>query len=121
MNKKLSVLTLASFAALVFLFQPVSVNAQFIPLSPFGGQILVMTPCLYPWGGFFIQLGPPNGGAFLYQTGYSFSYLNGPPAHVGQWLLGMSTGGTSCYTGSSNGKWDEQRSGGLIIFHGSSF
>lgn len=112
------------FTALVFLaifsagFIPA--NAQTSALSPFGGRIIYMQPCLYPFGGFYIRLGPPKGGSFIYQLGLSRSYLSGPPSHVGQWLLGMAASGIRCATDRDDGEWEDWRTGGLILFHGSS-
>lgn len=101
------------------LFVPVN-TAKAQATTPFGGQILLIKPCLHPFGGFHIEVGPPNGGSFIYQTGFSFSYPFGPPSHPGQWLLGLSIGGVSCYTSRSDGEWRGRRNGGLILFHGSS-
>ena len=120
MKKKLSIFALVSIVALVFLFVPAFAHAQATPLLSFGGSILAITPCLYPFTGYHIVLGPPKGGSFIYQVGLSFSYLNGPPRRPGQWLLGMSAPGIRCATGSTDGDWDDWLSGGLIIFHGSS-
>jgi len=44
-------------------------EAQFF--SPFGGQIVFMIPCYFPFGGFYVRLGPPRGGGFIYQQGLS--------------------------------------------------
>lgn len=86
---------------------------------PFGGPIISMRPCYYPWGGWQITLGPPTPGTYLYQWGLSRSFLFGPPIHPGQYLLGVSTGVASCASYYDDG-WRGWRSGGLILFHGSS-
>lgn len=120
-QKKFSIFALLSAFALVFLFTPALTSAQTGALSPFGGQILAMKPCLnFATGSFHITLGPPKGGSFIYQVGISLSYLNGPPTHPGQWLLGMSAPGPRCATDIDDGDFTGWRTGGLIIFHGSS-
>lgn len=92
-----------------------------IPLAPdaLGGPIVSMTPCLYPFGGWKITLGPPSFGSYIYQLGLSKSFLFGPPWHIGQYVLGTALGGVSCATYYDDG-WGGWVSGGLILYHGSS-
>lgn len=86
--------------------------------GPFGGPIAVIRPC-YNFSAFQVIVGPPVGGSFIYQMGASFSYLNGPPFRVGQWLLGMILGTSICDI--DPGKAFNRQEGDLIRFHGSSF
>lgn len=113
MNIKKVILALG---ILLVILAPLGADAQ----TPFGGAIISMRPCLYPFGGYVVQIGPPTPTTLIYQFGASLSYSFGPPAHPGQWLLGISAPGVSCATSRSSGKWRNWRSGGLILFHGSS-
>ncbi|MDP3958256.1 MAG: hypothetical protein Q8Q36_02210 [bacterium] len=86
--------------------------------GPFGGPIALIRPC-YNFSAFQVIVGPPVGGSFIYQTGASFSYLNGPPYRVAQWLLGMILGTSICDI--DPGKIFNGQKGDLLRFHGSSF
>jgi hypothetical protein len=105
---------------IVTIFSPLS---QALALGPFGGMILFLFPACIPYGGnaggSHIILGPPTAGKYMWSPGISFSYLWGPPSHIGQWLLGMSGPMTACVfmtpVGPQMYDW-----GWLILFHGSS-
>lgn len=88
--------------------------------GPFGGPVLTIIPCLSPFTGFYIEIGPPTPMSLVYIAGSTLSYSFGPPAYVGQWLLGMSGGPSSCATERHHGQWTSWYGGDLIIFHGSS-
>ncbi|OGG57961.1 hypothetical protein A2853_03485 [Candidatus Kaiserbacteria bacterium RIFCSPHIGHO2_01_FULL_55_17] len=66
--------------------------ALFLPLSvhafPFGGRASVVLRCVYN-STIYANLGPPRGGEFIWTTGTK-TYLFGPPAFAGQWLLGLA-------------------------------
>lgn len=95
------------FLSLAILFFPLSVHAQL----PFGGPIIWVTTCNK---GFWVLLGPPVAGQYFVNYGAS-TYLNGPPTHPGQFLLGMATGYQPCVIGPYT------IGGGLmILYHGSS-
>lgn len=56
----------------------------------------------FPWGGQFQQVipcfnnviwalaGPPRGGKYIWVPGVTRTYDYGPPAHAGQWGLGLA-------------------------------
>ncbi len=109
--------------AVLVLLVPLSVFAASlaggvsVPARPFGGQVLELLPC-YNLSGYYILLGPPTPGIYIYQFGGTFSYLFGPPAHIGQWLLGMAGPASTCDI--APGDKFIGKTGGRIIFHGSS-
>ncbi len=96
------------------LLVPISASAI---IKPFGGIITSIKPCLKPPG---LLIKMSGGETLLYMFGISFSFIFGPPVHPGQGLLGLSGKGVSCFTKHKKGKWKKKRSGGLILFHGSS-
>lgn len=55
---------------------------------PFGGQTSLVLPCFN--GVIWALVGPPIGGAFIWVPGATQTYRNGPPAHSGQYLLGLA-------------------------------
>jgi len=63
---------------------------------PFGGRVTTYFPgCLFPPGVALYTTGVvPK--PLMYVPGTSFSYLNGPPTHPGQALLGMATVPVPC-------------------------
>ncbi len=64
---------------------------------PFGGRITSITPCNT---GTWITVGPPRPASLLWIPGVSLTYLQGPPRHVGQWVLGMAnTASAPCVVG----------------------
>ncbi len=85
----IALLIIAAF----FTFLPRTIFAatkiSYPSLSPFGGPVLVILPCIIPPNCLYLEVGPPVGGKLYYLYGVSFSYLFGPPSHVGQWLLGF--------------------------------
>lgn len=85
---------------------------------PFGGSIVLVRPC-YNFSAVQVIVGPPIPGSYIYQTGFSRSYLNGPPFRPGQWLLGMVGGIGICDIDIDPKNFDGQQ-GKLIRFHGSS-
>jgi len=54
---------------------------------PFGGQIGQIVMCYND--AIYADLGPPRGGPFIW-TPATRTYQFGPPAHSGQWLLGLA-------------------------------
>ncbi len=97
------------------------VTAYFVPQQahaqiPFGGMITFLFPACFE--GFWIILGPPTAGSYMYSYG-SYSYAYGPPSHPGQWLLGKAAGFLTCTV--QCGPSPCVIGGGLLIlFHGSS-
>jgi hypothetical protein len=69
------------FCAVFFLFPSITHAI----IHPFGGQMSVPVPCI--GGGKWTVVGPPVGGPYVWFPG-TRTYLYGPPAHPGQWLLG---------------------------------
>ncbi len=76
---------LASFlAAAVFL-----TSLPFVAYAyPFGGQINIFRRCYNK--AIYANLGPPRGGPYIWTT-TTQTYQFGPPAHTGQWLLGLAS------------------------------
>ena len=97
----------------VCVFSPIAAEAAGLP---FGGQILLIFPCIT---GLKITVGPPRGGVFMYIPGASFSYAYGPPRRVGQWLLGLYGPPAPCFIPGPKGPILIGFFP-LIIFHGSS-
>jgi hypothetical protein len=58
-----------------------------VQAAPFGGQASTVIPCYNQviWA----MLGPPIGGPHIWSAG-TVTYLNGPPRHAGQWILGLN-------------------------------
>lgn len=54
---------------------------------PFGGQIGQIIFCYN--GVIWSRVGPPVGGDYIW-SGSTQTYRFGPPAHSGQWLLGLA-------------------------------
>lgn len=77
-----SFLIACTFVLLIF-SAPLNAHAFF----PFGGQIGFLFKCENPV--IYTTLGPPRGGSFVWSPG-TRTYLYGPPAHTGQWLLGAA-------------------------------
>jgi hypothetical protein len=111
-------LRLKSFFILVLIvatalfFTPTPANAQLA----FGGMIVFMYYGCYE--GNWIILGTPTPGSYMYTYG-TLSYENGPPSHIGQWLLGMSAGFLTC-TIQCGPSPCVIGGGPLILYHGSS-
>ena len=79
------------------------VLAIMLVLSSFGAVALVPERAeAFPWGGQFGQVipcfnsviwvlaGPPRGGKYIWVPGATRTYNYGPPAHAGQWGLGLA-------------------------------
>ena len=96
----------------VGLLIPLQTNAVDLP---FGGQIITIFPCA---NGLRLTLSAPTPGMYMY-TPASFSYLNGPPSHTKQWLLGMAGPSYVCLVPCHVGLCPAG-AGPAIIFHGSS-
>jgi len=79
---------------------------------PFGGPILTIDFCLE--GKIWVMLGPPTPMAFIWAPG-TISYMYGPPAIPGQYLLGIAGPPDVCVISKTLSK-----PGLRIIFHGSS-
>lgn len=71
------------FAVSICLAVP-SVAAAF----PFGGRASTVLRCVYN-STIYVNLGPPRGGEYIWTTATK-TYLFGPPAYAGQWLLGLA-------------------------------
>lgn len=65
----------------------------------FGGRILTIVNCNNPVKKFITLSGGLFGGNFIYVP--PARYLNGPPTHPGQFLLGVSPGPTTCSIGNT--------------------
>ena len=91
----------------LFMIAPSTAHAQI----PFGGAILFMVTCN---ASVWIGIGPPTPMGLMYVPG-SISYLNGPPLHPGQWLLGMAGPPVPCVVGPFT-----IAVAPVILFHGSS-
>lgn len=85
---------------------------------PFGGQIYLIDYCV---NGIWTFIGPPRGGFFLWVPG-TVSFLFGPPTHIGQWLLGRTSGvWLPCVKLDRRGNpFAATVPGEVILFHGSS-
>ncbi|OGG74180.1 hypothetical protein A3A40_02165 [Candidatus Kaiserbacteria bacterium RIFCSPLOWO2_01_FULL_54_20] len=55
---------------------------------PFGGRASTVLRCVYN-STIYANLGPPRGGEYIW-TSATKTYQFGPPAYVGQWLLGLA-------------------------------
>ena len=64
--------------------------------------------------GILVFLSPPTPGFFMWVPG-TVSYLDGPPLHPGQWLLGVAGPPMVCMVGLF-----PVGAGLMILFHGSS-
>ncbi|MCL9972198.1 MAG: hypothetical protein NBV63_02210 [Candidatus Pacebacteria bacterium] len=92
--------------------QPTQPGAPSAPPGiPFGGPITKLIPCSN--GAIYVILGPPTPGPYVWMPG-TISYQYGPPAFVGQHLLGAAAPGGVCKIGTTF------LYGQRIIFHGSS-
>ncbi|HUO50374.1 MAG TPA: hypothetical protein VMU25_02315 [Candidatus Paceibacterota bacterium] len=69
-------------AALIALLFPAAAFA-----FPFGGAIGTIVPCYND--AIYASVGPPRGGEYIW-TPATVTYRFGPPAHSGQWLLGLA-------------------------------
>lgn len=106
---------------LVILLISTAFALSFLPMErsyaqPFGGAITFLFPSCIE--GIWLKLGPPTPGDYMYGAG-SYSYLFGPPSHLGQWLLGLSGGFLTCSIPCHSGIC-VIGGGRLIIYHGSS-
>lgn len=112
----LSMKYLKLFLFLLILFIFLFPTASYA-IGPFGGMIGFIFPfCVEGW---LLTLGPPTPGTYMYTWG-TRSYLNGPPTHPGQWLLGMAGPPITCHVPCKAGLCPVGV-GSAIIFHGSSF
>lgn len=91
---------------------PVRTNAPQTQGTPFGGPITMLSFCKE--GKIWVMLGPPTPGPFIWAPG-TVSYQYGPPAFIGQYLLGMASTPDVCVISDSLSK-----PGLRISFHGSS-
>lgn len=66
--------------------------------TPFGGPITIIKFCAN--GKIWVTLGPPTPGPYIWGPGTQ-TYLNGPPSHVGQNLLGTAAGADVCVIGKA--------------------
>jgi hypothetical protein len=99
------------FIALAFFCTPQFSLAQL----PMGGQILSIIPCNT---GTWTIIRPPLPTlpfSLMYIAGASQFFLNGPPVHPGQYLLGMVTAPMVCFIGPA-----PVGVGMIILFNGSS-
>ena len=69
--------------SVLLLFAPTAVFAQ---TNPFGGPITSIIFCYNQ--AIWTTVGPPVGGIYIW-TPATVTYPFGPPAHVGQYLLGL--------------------------------
>lgn len=107
---------IALFAMYVF---PRPASAAFIGIN-FGGRITFMNPACVAPPGIFLTVGPPRPGSFMYLWGVSRSYLQGPPTHPSQWLLGKAAPAPAlCLIPCPIGLCPAG-AGPIILFHGSS-
>lgn len=81
--------------------------------APFGGAISELIKCND--GSVLLKIGSPTPMTIMYQLGTSYSYREGPPTAVSQWLLGLWNGMGVCTVGKS-----AHPPAPLITFHGSS-
>ncbi len=69
----------------------IAVPILLVPLTvfafPFGGETSNVTRCYNT--AIYANVGPPRGGQFIW-TPATVTYPFGPPAHSGQWLLGLA-------------------------------
>lgn len=70
-------------AGVILLMAPTAVVAQ---TNPFGGPITSIIFCYNQ--AIWTTVGPPVGGIYIW-TPSTVTYPFGPPAHVGQYLLGL--------------------------------
>ena len=115
LHKALGALLIAVTLLISF---PTTTNAQI----PFGGAIIQYFPgCVAP-AGIALTIGPPTPWPLMYIPGASFSFAYGPPAHPGQWLLGMAGPHMPCLIPCTFGlcPYPAQPGGLVILFHGSS-
>jgi len=61
--------------------------------TPFGGAIIIILPCAD--GNKWMTITGPTAGIYIWTLGTK-TYLNGPPSHPGQWLLGTAGGNKIC-------------------------
>lgn len=61
---------------------------------PFGGQASLVHRCYNQT--IYVVLGPPIGGPYVWVAGFTKTYQFGPPAHSGQWLLGLAGAPYAC-------------------------
>ena len=59
-----------------------------------GGQFSSVIPCF--GNSIWVQTGPPNGGEFIWVSGVTETYQNGPPQHAGQYGLGLAAPPSFC-------------------------
>lgn len=94
-DKKIFVFKLSAILlSLIFVFSPVSVNAQY----NFGGRVTFMYPaCMVPPGTWLIVVGPRPMSLFMIGGVPLIPiYRNGPPNHPGQATLGKAVGWMPC-------------------------
>ncbi len=72
-----------TLAGIILLMAPTAVVAQ---TNPFGGPITQIIFCYNQ--AIWTTVGPPVGGIYIW-TPSTVTYQFGPPAHVGQYLLGL--------------------------------
>ncbi|PIT91118.1 hypothetical protein COU17_02040 [Candidatus Kaiserbacteria bacterium CG10_big_fil_rev_8_21_14_0_10_49_17] len=87
---KKAVIGIALCFSLLLVAAPFMVRGQVpggVPLIPFGGRIITITPCAN--GAIHVVLGPPRPGAYVWAVG-TLTFLTGPPRHIGQALLGKA-------------------------------
>lgn len=72
-------------------------NAQVLPLVPYGGQILLEIPCVCGTVGVWRMIGPPRPGPFIMVQG-SMSYIWHMHAVPMTWVKGNATPGGVCLT-----------------------
>ena len=82
--------TVATAVAAVFLAASLSLTFDVRPAQafPWGGQFQQVIPCFNQviWA----LTGPPRGGKYIWVPGATRTYNYGPPAHAGQWGLGLA-------------------------------
>lgn len=73
----------------------IAVLIMFMPsfafaFSPFGGKVLVITPCVDSFSGSYaVELSGPIGGTYIWSPAAK-TYLHGPPIKPRQYALGLS-------------------------------
>ena len=94
MSKKVVIGVVVALLAIVsafVVFFPKRSNA----IIPFGGNILMVTPCSCT-AGYLIKVGPPVPGVFIYQPGVSILYPLFQIYRPGPWVLGFALPGGVC-------------------------